>query len=143
MKIKPVITDHIQTKHTSFEIDLRLDHNVTFISGDSGTGKSALYSFLEEYAAENKNVRCFNYLDLNKKTYKGSIKQSKGKLFVIDNADILLDDNMRSYIAFDSENQYIIIGRNPTGLQLTVDEIYELKSEQAENITKIFIAKEF
>ena len=143
MKIKPIVTDHIQTKHTSFEVNLRLNSNVTFISGDSGTGKSALYSFLEEYAAENKNVRCFNYLDLNKKTYKGSIKQSKGKLFVIDNADILLDDSMRSYIAFDDKNQYIIIGRNPTGLQLTVDEIYELQSEMMNGITLFSLKKSF
>ena len=47
MKIKPIVTDHIKTKHTSFEVDLKLDYNVTFISGDSGTGKSALYSFLQ------------------------------------------------------------------------------------------------
>ena len=113
MKIKPVVTDHIQTKHTSFEVNLHLDSNVTFISGDSGTGKSALYSFMEEYAAENKSIKCFNYLDL-KKSYKSSIKQSKGKLFIIDNADILLDDNMRSYcvcrfaraICTDSESHF-------------------------------------
>ena len=134
MKIKPIVTDQIKTKHTSFEVNLRLEYNVIFISGDSGTGKSALFSFLQEYAAENKNVRCFNYLD-QKKSYKSSIKQSKGKLFVIDNADILLDDDMRRYIAFDCKNQYIIIGRNPKGLQLTIDEIFELKSEAVEGIT--------
>ena len=142
MKIKPVVTDHIQTKHTSFEVNLYLDSNVTFISGDSGTGKSALYSFMEEYAAENKSIKCFNYLD-RKKSYKSSIKQSKGKLFIIDNADILLDDNMRSYIAFDSKNQYIIIGRNPSGLQLTINEIYELKSEEIDGVTLFSIAKSF
>jgi ABC-type lipoprotein export system ATPase subunit len=142
MKIKPIITDHIKTKHTSFEVDLRLEYNVTFISGDSGTGKSAVYSFLQEYAAENKNVRCFNYLD-QKKAYKNSIKQSKGKLFVIDNADILLDDDMRRYIAFDDKNQYIIIGRNPTGLQLTVDEIFELQDTNVDGITLFRIKKSF
>ena len=141
MKIKPIVTDHIKTKHTSFEVDLKLDYNVTFISGDSGTGKSALYSFLQEYAAENKDVRCFNYLDQNRKVYKGSIKQSKGKLFVIDNADILLDDDMRRYIAFDDKNQYIIIGRNPTGLQLTVDEIFELQDTNVDGITLFRIKK--
>ncbi len=142
MKIKPIVTDHIKTKHTSFEVDLKLDYNVTFISGDSGTGKSALYSFLQEYAAENKNVRCFNYLD-QKKSYKNSIKQSKGKLFVIDNADILLDDDIRRYIAFDDKNQYIIIGRNPTGLQLTVDEIFELQDTNVDGITLFRIKKSF
>ncbi len=134
MKIKPVITDRIHTKHTSFEIDILLETNITFISGDSGTGKSALFSFIEELAAEDKRIKCFNYLD-NKKAYKNSIKQSKGKLFVIDNADILLDDRMRRYIALDENNQYIIIGRNPTELLLNMDEIKELQSKNIDGIT--------
>ena len=134
MKIKPVITDRIHTKHTSFEIDLLLETNITFISGDSGTGKSALFSFIEELAAEDKRIKCFNYLD-SKKAYKNSIKQSKGKLFVIDNADILLDDRMRRYIALDENNQYIIIGRNPTELLLNMDEIKELQSKNIDGIT--------
>ena len=134
MKIKPVVTDRIHTKHTSFEIDLLLETNITFISGDSGTGKSALFSFIEELAAEDKRIKCFNYLD-NKKAYKNSIKQSKGKLFVIDNADILLDDRMRRYIALDENNQYIIIGRNPTELLLNMDEIKELQSKSIDGIT--------
>ena len=106
MKIKPVVTDHIHTRHTSFEVDFHLENNVTFISGDSGTGKSAVFSFLKELAAEDNRIKCFNYLDQNK-NYKSAIKQSKGKLFVIDNADILLDDSVRSYIALDGDNQYI------------------------------------
>ena len=134
MKIKHVITDRIHTKHTSFEIDLLLETNITFISGDSGTGKSALFSFIEELAAEDKRIKCFNYLD-NKKAYKNSIKQSKGKLFVIDNADILLDDRIRRYIALDENNQYIIIGRNPTELLLNMDEIKELQSKNIDGIT--------
>ena len=142
MKIKPIVSEHIKTRHTSFEVDLKLEYNITFISGDSGTGKSAVYSFLEELSAEDKRIKCFNYLD-QKGNYKNSIKQSKGKLFVIDNADLLLDDNMRSYIALDSENQYIIIGRNPTGLLLTQDEIFELKSKEAENKTFFTLIKSF
>ena len=142
MKIKPIVSEHIKTRHTSFEVDLRLEYNITFISGDSGTGKSAVYSFLEELSAEDKRIKCFNYLD-QKSNYKRSIKQSKGKLFVIDNADLLLDDNMRSYIALDSENQYIIIGRNPTGLLLTQDEIFELKSNEADNKTFFSLIKSF
>ena len=140
MKIKPVISEHIQTTHTSFEVDLYIENNVTFICGESGTGKSALFSFLEEYSAEYKRIRCFNFLDHNK-SYKSSIKRSKGKLFVIDNADVLLDDNMRNYIAFDGLNQYIIIGRNPTGLLLEMDEIFELNSKKTDGKT-IFTLKQ-
>ena len=142
MKIKPVISDHIQTTHTSFEVDLHIENNVTFICGESGTGKSALFSFLEEYSAEDKRIRCFNFLDHNK-AYKSSIKRSKGKLFVIDNADVLLDDNMRNYIAFDGLNQYIIIGRNPTGLLLEMDEIFELDSKKTDAKTIFTLKKTF
>jgi len=141
VKIKPIVNDHIQTRHTSFKVDLMLETNITFITGESGSGKTTLYSILLEYAADDNSIRCFNYLDHNK-AYKSSIKRSKGKLFVIDNADILLDDKMRSYIAFDDKNQYII-GRNPTGLQLAVDEIFELKSETVDGVTMFSLKKSF
>ena len=42
--------------------DFQLEYNITFITGDSGTGKSAVFSFLEEMAAEQKDIKCFNYL---------------------------------------------------------------------------------
>ena len=134
MKIKPVVMNSIQTMHTSFEVDFSLEANVTFIIGDSGTGKSAVFSFLQELAAEDKRIRCLNYLD-QKKKYRNTIKQSKGKLFIIDNADILLDDDMRWHIVTDSQNQYIIIGRNPTGLMLNMDEIMELCSQTKDGKT--------
>ena len=139
MKIKPVVLDRIQTKHTSYVVDLIIEANVTFIVGDSGTGKSAVFSFLQEFAAENKSIKCYNYLD--KKTgYKSAIKKSNGKLFIIDNADIMLDDALRWYIATDVKNQYILIGRNPTGLMLDQEEIMELESRTEDGKT-IFTLK--
>ena len=142
MKIKPLLFDRIQTTHTSFEVEFFLENNITFIVGDSGTGKSAVFSFLKELAAENNNIRCFNYLDL-KKNYKNSIKRSKEKLFIIDNADILLNDDMRWYIATDGENQYIIIGRNPSGLMLNQEDIRELDSTTSNGKTKFFLKQAF
>jgi len=134
MKIKPVVLDRIQMTHTYYEVDFILEGNVTFIVGDSGTGKSAVFSFLQELAAQNKTIKCYNYLD-KKSNYKTAIKKAKGKLFIIDNADILLDDAMRWHIATDGENQYILIGRNPTGLMLNQEDIMELSSEKENEIT--------
>ena len=37
------------------------------------------------------------------------ISRADGKLVVIDNADILLDDDTRKYISLDDTNQYLII----------------------------------
>lgn len=142
MKIKPVVLDRIQTKHTSYVVDLILEANVTFIVGDSGTGKSAVFSFLQEFAAENKSIKCYNYLD--KKTgYKSAIKKSNGKLFIIDNADIMLDDALRWYIATDVKNQYILIGRNPTGLMLDQEEIMELENRTEDGKTLFTLKHSF
>ncbi len=142
MKIKPIILDRIQTKHTNFVVDLKLDSNVTFVSGDSGTGKSAVCSFLFEYSSEDSRIRCLNFIDHNK-DYKETIRNAKGRLFVLDNADLLLDDEMRRYIALDTENQYIIVGRNPSELMLSQDEIYELDNESKDGITTFRLKKMF
>lgn len=142
MRIKPVVLERIQTTHTSYTVDFIIEANVTFIVGDSGTGKSAVFSFLQEMAAEDKRIKCYNYLD--KKTgYKSAIKNSKDKLFVIDNADILLDDSLRWHIATDGKNQYIIIGRNPTGLMLNQDDMMELSSTTVDGKTRFTLKHSF
>ena len=46
---------------------------------------------------------------------------------MIDNADILLNDDIRKYIALDDKNQYLIIGRNPKNLFATKDNLYDLR----------------
>ncbi|SDB57998.1 hypothetical protein SAMN02910317_03036 [Ruminococcaceae bacterium FB2012] len=140
MKIKPIISDSLSTKHTSFEVDFHFDYNITFICGDSGTGKSAVFSFLKELSAVDKRIVCLNYTDYNR-NYKNSIRRYKGKIIIIDNADILLDDKIRSYIAFDGNNQYLIIGRNPTGLMLSADETYELSSEHYDGVIRFTLKK--
>ena len=62
-----------------------------------------------------------------------------GKLIVIDNADILLDDDTRKYISLDDKNQYLIIGRNPKNLFTTSDNLFELVSEKNGEQTKFSI----
>ena len=55
------------------------------------------------------------------------LETAEGKLIVIDNADLLLTDELRKFIAFDTKNQYLIIGRNPSNLLVTKDNLYELE----------------
>lgn len=61
---------------------------------------------------------CLNYLDYQRDILE-ILKQTRGKLIVIDNADILLNDETRKYISLDGQNQYLIIGRNPKNLFVT------------------------
>ena len=134
MKSKPIVMEHFSTVHTSFVLDFKFTSNITILTGDSGTGKTASFSFIKECTALNPDIMCLNYLDYQKNIAE-IIKNASGKLIVIDNADLLLNDDMRKYIALDDKNQYLIIGRNPKNLFTTKENLFELTSEvQGEQI---------
>ena len=134
MKSKPVVMNHFSTVHTSFVIDFIFENNITILMGDSGTGKSASYSFIKECMSMNPDILCINYLDYQKDIGE-MIKSVTGKLIVIYNADFLLSDNIRKYIALDDKNQYLIIGRNPKNLFTTKENLYELTSRKEDDQT--------
>lgn len=119
VKIKPVITDNYESKYLNIRIDFVLNNNIEFVVGDSGTGKSFVWQIFNNDKAFDSSIETLNYTDINKAGEV--IKNAEGKLIVIDNADLLLDSNIRKKIAFDTSNQYIIFGRNPDCLYLTKD----------------------
>ena len=129
MKSKPIVMEHFSTEHTSFVLDFEFTNNITILTGDSGTGKTAAFSFIKECMALNPDIICLNYLDYQK-DIGNIIRNTEKKLIVIDNADILLDDDTRKYIALDDKNQYLIIGRNPRNLFVTKENLSELVSEK-------------
>ena len=141
MKSKPIVMEHFSTVHSSFVVDFTFTNNITILMGDSGTGKTAAFSFIRECMAINPKLLCLNYLDYQKDIQE-IIKNAEGKLIVIDNADILLDDDTRKYISLDDKNQYLIIGRNPKNLFATKENLFELESEKIGEQTK-FTIKEF
>ena len=129
MKSKPIVMEHFSTEHTSFVLDFEFTNNITILMGDSGTGKTASFSFIKECMALNPDIVCLNYLDY-RKNIGDIIRNTEKKLIVIDNADVLLDDDIRKYIALDDKNQYLIIGRNPKNLFATKENLFELVSEE-------------
>jgi predicted ATP-binding protein involved in virulence len=129
MKSKPIVMDHFSTIHTSYIVDFKFTNNITILTGSSGTGKTATFSFIKECTSINPDILCLNYLDYQK-NIKDIISKEHGKLIVIDNADILLNDDTRKYISLDDKNQYLIIGRNPRNLFATSDNLFELISEK-------------
>ena len=129
MKSKQIVMEHFFTGHTSFVLDFVFTNNITILTGDSGTGKTASFSFIKECMVLNPNIVCLNYLDYQK-NIGDIIRNAEKKLIVIDNADILLDDDIRKYIALDDKNQYLIIGRNPKNLFATKENLFELVSEK-------------
>ena len=142
MKCEPKVMKHFSTVHTSFAIDFTFTNNITILTGHSAVGKTAAYSFIRECMAVNPKIVCLNYLDYQKNV-KEILMQIKGKLIVIDNADILLDDETRKYISLDGDNQYLIIGRNPKNLFTTKDNLFELVSETTDEVTEFRIQPYF
>ncbi len=140
MKSKPIVMDHFSTVHTSYIVDFDFTNNITILTGASATGKTASFSFIRECMAINPNIVCINYQDYQKDIRKMLTKET-GKLIVIDNADILLDDDTRKYISMDEKNQYLIIGRNPKNLFTTSDNLFELVSEKKGEQTEFRLKK--
>ena len=93
---------------------------------------------MRECMAVNPNIVCINYQDYQK-DIKKLIMSEAGKLIVIDNADILLNDDTRKYISMDDKNQYLIIGRNPQNLFATKENLFELVSKKVGEQTKFCI----
>lgn len=142
MKCEPKVMKHFSTIHTSFAIDFTFTNNITILTGLSAVGKTAAYSFIRECMAVNPKIVCLNYLDYQKNV-KEILMQTKDRLIVIDNADILLDDETRKYISLDGDNQYLIIGRNPKNLFTTKDNLFELVSKTTDEVTEFRIQPYF
>ena len=138
MKSKPIVMEHFSTVHTSFIINFTFTNNITILTGSSATGKTASYSFIKENMAVNPNIICLNYLDYQR-DIKDILTQTKGKLIVIDNADILLNSEVRKYISTDGNNQYLIMGRNPQNLFATKENLFELISKTDGEVTEFQI----
>lgn len=140
MKSKPIVMKHFSTVHTSYIVSFEFTNNITILTGASATGKTASFSFIRECMAVNPDIVCINYQDYQK-DIKKLIASETGKLVVIDNADILLDDEIRKYISLDDKNQYLIIGRNPKNLFTTSDNLFELVSEKKGEQTEFRLRK--
>ncbi|MDE6054093.1 MAG: ABC transporter ATP-binding protein [Lachnospiraceae bacterium] len=134
MYSRPVIMEILKARHTTFSIDFHFANNITLLMGDSGMGKTLAFNILRELSVTDGRILCINYLDINKKI-KDEIENASGRLIIIDNADAILNDDIRKTIAFDRENQYLIIGRNPRNLLTTRENLFELNQEKTGNVT--------
>ena len=105
-------------KADPFSYDLEFDDRITLVGGDSGTGKTVLYEMLEDLRLTNeyKAIKLFNYKSDN---FSESIEQCRDSFIVVDNADNLMNDEVRSFINFEPSNQYMLFLRNCDGLNVS------------------------
>ena len=138
MQSKPVVMEHFHTVHTSFVVNLHFTNNITLLTGKAASEKTTVFSFIKECMAINPTLLCLNYLDYQR-DIKDIISHAEGKLIVIDNADILLNDETRKQISLDDRNQYLIMGSNPKNLFTTKENLFELVSKQQGEQTEFAI----
>lgn len=48
--------DHLSKVHTSYVLDFDFTNNITILTGSSGTGKTASFSFIKECMAINPDI---------------------------------------------------------------------------------------
>lgn len=113
-----MIYKHIIFKADPFSYDLYFDDRITLVGGDSGTGKTVLYEMLEDIRLtdEYSAIKLFNYRSDN---FSEAVKQCRNSFVVIDNADNLINDEIRKFINFESSNQYMLFLRNCDGLNVS------------------------
>lgn len=134
MNTEPVVTSDLKYKYLDFNLDLDLKTNLVLISDKSGTGKSFLYDIIKEQSIGDDNIICISCKDINNyksRTLLNEFKEEKNKLFIIDNADLMLDIETKRYIAFDINNQYILIGRDTSNLMICRYNIAKVKIDEA------------
>lgn len=116
-----------------FSYELSFDNRITLVGGDSGTGKTVLYDMLEDLWLTNQYhaTRLFNYKSDN---LEENLKKCRNCFIVIDNADILMDDEIRRFINFEFSNQYMLFLRNCDGLNVS-DKSFKVMSLESNKIT--------
>lgn len=115
-----MIYEDIKFKADPFTYDLQFRDRVTLVGGDSGTGKTIIYNMLEDLrlTEEYNAIRLFNYKTVD---LLENLKRCRNNFIVIDNADILITDEIRRFINFEFSNQYMLFLRNCDGLNLSDD----------------------
>ena len=115
---KQMIYKNIIFKADPFSYDLEFDDRITLVGGDSGTGTTVLYEMFEDLRLtdEYRAIKLYNYKSDN---FSESIKQCTDSFIVVDNADILINDDVRKFINFEFSNQYMLFLRNCDGLNVS------------------------
>lgn len=123
-----MIYKNITFQAAPFSYELSFDDRITLVGGDSGTGKTVLYNMLEDLrmTEEYSAIKLFNYKTDH---ILENLKKCRESFVVMDNADILIDDDIRKFINFEFSNQYMLFLRNCDGLNVSDKSFKVLKLE--------------
>lgn len=95
----------------TFRFNLKCLNGLTIILGESASGKTLLYKKLQSWSLVNSN-NTFLFFNYTSNDVLNTIKKVRGKIILIDNADIIIPETLFNYFRQDKYNQYIIFGRD-------------------------------
>ena len=108
------IRDDLSVVYGDKRFDIPLKGEKVAIFGDSGTGKSYYWQILCKYRAIGAlpDVICANYSTYKSGLLKSLLLTEKDKVFVIDNADLLIDSVDMVLALGETKNQLVLFGRH-------------------------------
>ena len=138
-----IILEDLSFKSDVFSVKVIVRSGITVIGGDSSTFKTYYYDLMRRETAISNDTR-FHFMNYyyndSDRLIKGDIQN---KIVFIDNADIIIprDVRIKDMIA-DSNNQYIIFGRDVGRYTYSLDDLAELIQVNSKLVELSYVIKE-
>ena len=124
----------VRVRSRRVDYQFELARNITVVRGDSGTGKTTLFTMIADHMrsgeASGVNVQCdVPCMALTDIDWKNQLKSIKGSIVFIDEGFAALTSEDFAAAAQASDNYYVIFSREDLyQLPYSVDEIYRIKT---------------
>ena len=125
MSKSKVIIGDIVLKSSNIEFRLKFYTKMTLIGGNSCSGKTMMYNAFRDLRAIRNDVVCLDYANEGDSILE-LVRKSRNKVIVVDNADVVLNNNIKFEMACNTKNQFILFGRDTFGLCLGTRQYAEL-----------------
>lgn len=108
-----IIRNNLNIMLGSLEFQVPLSGPIIAIMGDSGTGKSLFYDTVGilSSAGQLTNITLVSQTTVSHDDFITLMSQNKNKVFLVDNADLMLETEEDVDLMYASENQFILLGR--------------------------------
>jgi hypothetical protein len=139
MITKTVVFKELNFENRKTKWFLEFRDSITFVTGDSGTGKTYTFDMLKALSLANAEYENISFYTINGRMtsermlrIEKDILEERNKLIVIDHADLILSERAREFIGTDLNNQYLIFGRNPEDICCYPNQIVRLEKTQTD-----------
>lgn len=138
-----IIAKDLSFNSDEFSVKVEVRSGITVIGGDSSTFRTYYYSLMLNEAAISNDERFvfMNYLYNDIDRIKNG--EIQNKIVFIDNADLIIPKDVRiKDMLAESNNQYIILGRDVGRYSYTLDDWAELVQKSPNLVELSYIIKE-